>query len=168
MRSFFKLLLFVIVVNSTLLSQTEIEKKGILKIDVSALASTNFYLLTYEHKLKDKATIEIGAGYGSDDTFDYYGGNLGMNIYFNKNIQPSGFHVGPRALIIYAVDKSPNSRPLNDSLSTLFIELDGILGYQIILGNALSINPYLGPGIAMGGGGTTFGIVFGGKIGVLF
>ena len=141
------------------------DKKGIIKTDVGFLADYNFYQLIYEFNIEDKKSFEVGLGFGSESGVNVYGLSLQARYYF-FNKAPRGFHIGPRVLAIYAETNESNYLGVKDN--SFGFELDGILGYQFLLGDVVTLDPYIAPGLAIVNNQTNLGFVYGLTVGIAF
>ncbi|MBE9490162.1 MAG: hypothetical protein IMY67_07715 [Bacteroidetes bacterium] len=150
----------------TMMSQ---EKKGVIKTDISGINDYNFYQLAYEFNIKEKNSFEVGIGFGSENGINIYGLSIQGRYYLNKisnTTAPAGFHVGPRVLAVYAESNESTIRGVKENAFSF--EIDGIIGYQFIIGNIITFDPYIGGGIAIVENQTVTGFVWGVTLGVAF
>lgn len=146
----------------TVMSQ---EKNGIIKTDLGFLSEYTFYQLSYEFKLEAKKSFEMGIGFGSESGVNVYGLSIQARFYIS-DMAPIGFHVGPRVLAIYAESNSSNRLGVKDN--AFGFELDGIIGHQFLAWDVLTIDPYVGPALAIVDNQTKFGFIGGITVGVAF
>ena len=160
------LILICMISAFTMMSQ---EKKGVIKTDISGINDYNFYQLGYEFNIKENNSFEVGIGFGSERGINIYGLSLQGRYYLNnisKIIAPEGFHVGPRILAIYA--ESNESSAFIGKETAFSFEIDGLIGYQFLISNIITLDPYIGGGIAIVENQTVTGLVWGVTLGVAF
>ncbi|WP_203258251.1 hypothetical protein [Hyunsoonleella ulvae] len=140
--------------------------KGIIKTDIGGISEYNFYQLSYEFNIKEKNAMEIGVGYGTESGINIFGLSIQSRYYISKEA-PTGFHIGPRVLAIHAESKQRDV--FTGSKDNAFgFEIDGLIGYQFLIEDLISLNPYLGLGLATVNNQTTTGIVWGITLGIAF
>ncbi|UKM64258.2 hypothetical protein GSB9_00805 [Flavobacteriaceae bacterium GSB9] len=141
------------------------QKKGVIKADFSGVPEYNFYQLGYEFNIQDNSSIEIGLGFGSEPDINLYGVSIQSRYYLNQTA-PEGFHLGPRVLAVYA--QSKDTSWYNGKPSAFGFEIDGILGHQFIIGNSITLDPYIGGGVALVDNQAVGGFIWGITLGVCF
>ena len=145
-------------------------KSGVIKTEISTLVSGfNFYQLGYEFNIQEKNSLQIGVGFGTQDEINVYALNIQSRFYLNNwtnSKPPRGFHIGPRVAVIYG---ESNHSSLYTGKQTAFgFELDGLFGYQFLIGDIVALDPYIGPGVAIFNNQTQFGLILGVTLGVAF
>ncbi|MEW4922721.1 hypothetical protein [Algibacter sp. 2305UL17-15] len=142
------------------------DTNGIIKTDIGTIAEYNFYQLSYEFNITENNSMELGAGYGSESGVNAFGLSM-QSRYYLSEVAPKGFHVGPRILAIYA--ESRRSNAFTGTKDNAFgFEIDGLFGYQFLIEDLISLNPYAGGGLAIVNNITTTGFVFGITLGIAF
>ncbi|MFG6686117.1 DUF3575 domain-containing protein [Mariniflexile sp. HNIBRBA6329] len=142
------------------------EKKSVIKTDIGSISEYNFYQLSYEFNIKKNNSMEVGAGYGSESGINIFGLSIQSRYYLSKT-SPSGFHIGPRVLVIYAESKE-RSVFTRSKENAFGFEIDGIVGYQFLIEDLITLDPYIGGGLATVNNQTTTGFIWGITLGIAF
>ena len=153
---------------SVVVSSYSQNKTKIIKTDFSGIAETKIFQIAYENKTKENSSFEFGIGFGTEEDVNFYGLSTQIRFfpYNDKFNTPFGFHFGTRVLAIYAETRESTWTGTKDS--SLGFELDAITGYQFIVNNVLTIDPYIGYGLAVVNNQTETGFVWGFTFGVAF
>jgi len=151
-------------------AQTEPDKSysGVIKAEIAGVASeVNFYQVGYEFQIEDNSSFQLSAGFGSENEVNVYALGIQNRYYLGHAVAPEGLHLGPRLLAIYA--ESNRTNLITNSKDTAFgFELDAIFGYQFLIAELLTLDPYIGAGLAVINSETQVGVVFGGTVGFAF
>ena len=138
---------------------------SVLKLELTNIYQTNFYQLSYEFNINRSNSHEISLGTGNRLDINYYSTSYQYRHYiedgFTRMGAPAGFHLGPRLKAIYT------SNQTNDD-KTIGGEVDLLFGYQAVLGNRITIDPYTGIGLSVLKSGTYVHVAWGLTIGYLF
>ena len=162
-----KLYTYLFIVSLALVTNSGYSQAGdtVLKLELTNIYQTNFFQLSYEFNINSNSSHEISLGTGKKLDINYYSASYQFRHYiedgFTRMGAPAGFHLGSRIKAIYT------SNTINHD-KTFGGELNGLFGYQAIIANNLTLDPYTGVGISVLESGTYIHVAWGLTIGYLF
>ena len=162
-----KLYTYLQIVSLALITNLSFSQAGdtVLKLELTNIYQTNFLQLSYEFNIDRSRSHEISIGTGKRYDITYFSTSYQYKRYlddgFTKGGPPAGFHLGPRIKAIYT------SNAINSN-KTFGGELDALFGYQAVIANNLTIDPYTGVGLSVLESGTYVHVAWGLTIGYLF
>ena len=162
-----KLYTFLLIVSLALTTNSSYSQAGdtVLKIELTNIYQTNFFQLSYEFNIDNKSSHEISIGTGKRYDIKYFSTSYQYKLYlddgFTKKGPPAGFHLGPRIKAIYTTNSKKSDRTFGG-------ELDALFGYQAVIANNFTVDPYTGVGFSVLESGTYVHVAWGLTIGYLF
>lgn len=162
-----KLHTYLLIVSLAFVTNSGYSQAGdtVLKLELTNIYQTNFFQLSYEFNIDKNRSHEISLGNGKRLDINYFSTSYQYKQYlddgFTKGGAPAGFHLGPRIKAIYTTNSKNSDRTFGG-------ELDALFGYQAVILNNLTLDPYTGVGISVLESGTYVHVAWGLTVGYLF
>lgn len=162
-----KLHTFLLIVSLASVTNSGYSQAGdtVLKLELTNIYQTNFFQLSYEFDIDSNSSHEVSLGTGKNYDIKYFSTSYQYKRYlddgFTKGGPPAGFHLGPRIKAIYTVNTKNSDKTFGGELDVLF-------GYQAVIANNFTLDPYTGVGLSVLESGTYIHVAWGLTIGYIF